>query len=63
MKFKSFLNEKNIHTQVIDISNDKILQECRGNKKYKKFCDKYNTKTHVVQIIDIDTGKILQDNQ
>jgi hypothetical protein len=61
------LTEANLHVQVIDVANDKMLQDVRGDtkaqSKFDDFAKTYKQPRFIVQIVDIDRDRVLKTNE
>jgi len=61
------LTEANLHVQVIDVANDKMLQDVRGDtkaqSKFDDFAKTYKQPRFLVQIVDIDRDRVLKTNE
>jgi hypothetical protein len=61
------LTEANLHVQVIDVANDKMLQDVRGDtkaqSKFDDFAKTYKQPRYIVQIVDIDRDRVLKTNE
>lgn len=59
--------DANLHVQVIDVANDKMLQDVRGDTKahgkFDDFAKTYKPPRYIVQIVDINRNRVLKTNE